>query len=157
VTLRKPEPQTEPDSKIRLRLWLRLLKASRGIESVIRENLRRDFATTLPRFDVMSALSRYEKGLKMSALSSVLKVSNGNVTGIVDRLVQDGFAIRVPVPGDRRAQLACLTQKGHEEFARQAIAHEGWINDLLSGFDGDTAATLCALLETAHSTDETSK
>ncbi|MDQ7070409.1 MAG: MarR family winged helix-turn-helix transcriptional regulator [Rhodobacterales bacterium] len=148
--------QSEPDAKIRLRLWLRLLKASRSIESVIRENLRTQFATTLPRFDVMSALSRYDKGLKMSALSGVLKVSNGNVTGIVDRLVQDGLAIRVPVAGDRRAHLARLTKKGSDEFAVQAAAHEGWINDLLSGFDADTAAALCAHLDTAApATDET--
>lgn len=147
---------SESDAKIRLRLWLRLLKASRSIESVIRENLRTEFATTLPRFDVMSALSRYDKGLKMSALSGVLKVSNGNVTGIVDRLVQDGLAIRVPVAGDRRAHLARLTQKGSDEFAVQAAAHEGWINDLLSGFDADTAAALCAHLDTAApSNDET--
>ncbi len=147
--------QPEPDAKIRLRLWLRLLKASRSIETVIRENLRTQFATTLPRFDVMSALSRYDKGLKMSALSGVLKVSNGNVTGIVDRLVQDGLAIRVPVAGDRRAHLARLTKKGSDEFAVQAAAHEGWINDLLSGFDADTAAALCAHLDTAApATDE---
>lgn len=150
-----PSPPAEPDAKIRLRLWLRLLKASRSIEAVIRENLRTEFATTLPRFDVMSALSRYEKGLKMSALSGVLKVSNGNVTGIVDRLVQDGLVLRVPVAGDRRAHLARLTKKGSEDFAIQAAAHERWINNLLSGFDAETAAALCAHLETAApSTDE---
>jgi DNA-binding MarR family transcriptional regulator len=151
-----PESEVESESKIRLRLWLRLLKTSRSIEAVIRENLRTEFATTLPRFDVMSALSRYDKGLKMSALSGVLKVSNGNVTGIVDRLVQDGLAIRVPVAGDRRAHRARLTQKGRDDFAVQAAAHEDWINDLLSGFDVDTAAALCAHLDTAApSNDET--
>ena len=45
--------------KDRLRLWLRLLKVVRGIEHQVRDNLRRDFDTTLPRFDVLSALSRH--------------------------------------------------------------------------------------------------
>ena len=53
-------------SKSRLRLWLRLLKASKQIETELRERMRRELDTTLPRFDVMAALSRNPSGLKMS-------------------------------------------------------------------------------------------
>lgn len=123
-------------SKDRLRLWLKVLKATKAVESEVRENLRRDFATTLPRFDVMAALMQHGKGLKMSELSGVLKVSNGNVTGIVERLVEDGHVLREKVEGDRRANLVRLTPAGKAEFARQADAHEGWIN---AAFDGLTA------------------
>ena len=73
-------------AKQRLRVWLRLLKLSRGMENTLRERMRAEFGTTLTRFHVMAALDRHLQGLKMSELSSVLKVSNGNVTGIVDRL-----------------------------------------------------------------------
>lgn len=137
----------EVASKERLRLWLRILKASRSIEATLRERLRERFATTLPRFDVMAALSRFEDGLKMSQLSGVLRVSNGNVTGIVDRLVDDGLVIRVPVPGDRRASLVRLTRRGQEEFARQAIAHEIWLDDLLSEFSAEDARDIGQRLE----------
>lgn len=140
---------SETTAKNRLRLWLRLLKVSRKVESELRENLRREFSTTLPRFDVMAALSRYDKGLKMSALSNVLKVSNGNVTGIVDRLVTDGIIIRTPVPGDKRASLVHLTPKGAEEFARQAKAHEVWVDRLLSGIEADDAESISLLLKQA--------
>lgn len=136
----------EPDSKTRLRLWLRLLKATRSIESELRDRLRVEFASTLPRFDVMSALSRHPEGLKMSALSGVLKVSNGNVTGIIDRLVDDGFALREKVPGDRRAALARLTAKGEAEFHRQAEAHERWIDEMLSDVAPQRAARLSELM-----------
>lgn len=85
----------------------------------------------------MAALSRFSDGLKMSQLSGVLRVSNGNVTGVVDRLAEDGFAIRVAVAGDRRASLVRLTPKGRHEFAAQAAAHETWIDDLLSEFTPD--------------------
>ena len=61
--------------------------------------MRLEWGTTLPRFDVMAALSREEHGLRMSDLSSVLRVSNGNVTGIVDRLVEDGLVERRAVEG----------------------------------------------------------
>lgn len=137
----------ETASKERLRLWLRLLKASRSIEATLRENLRQEFATTLPRFDVMAALSRYEAGLKMSALSGVLKMSNGNVTGIVDRLAEDGFLVRVAVPNDRRASLVRLTQGGREESAKQAQAHEAWIDAMLDSFTASEASDIGLRLE----------
>ena len=134
-------------SKDRLRLWLKLLKAQSAIEAEIRRRLREDFATTLPRFDVMSALFRHSKGLKMSQISGLLKVSNGNVTGIVDRLVEDGQVIRVAVPGDRRAQLARLTPAGITAFERLAQAHEGWLNTMLGGIDEADIAALAAQLD----------
>jgi DNA-binding MarR family transcriptional regulator len=133
-------------SKSRLRLWLRLLKASKLIETELRERMRRELDTTLPRFDVMAALSRNPAGLKMSALSGVLKVSNGNVTGIVERLVEEGFVRRDAVKGDRRAFLARLTEEGHAEFERQAGAHEGWIDGLLCDVDPERAERLSVLL-----------
>jgi DNA-binding MarR family transcriptional regulator len=135
-----------PDSKARLRLWLRLLKATRTVESELRERLRVEFGSTLPRFDVMSALQRHLKGLKMSELSGVLKVSNGNVTGIIERLVEDGLVLREQVPGDRRAARVRLTAKGEAEFARQATAHENWVNELLSDVEPDRAERLAVLL-----------
>ena len=42
--------------KLRLRLWLQMLKATRHIEAELRERLRLEHGTTLPRFDVMAAL-----------------------------------------------------------------------------------------------------
>ena len=132
--------------KDRLRLWLRLLKVVRGIEHQVRDNLRRDFDTTLPRFDVLSALSRHPGGLKMSQLSDVLRVSNGNVTGIADRLGDEGLVERVPVPGDRRAMILRITTAGQAEFARQAKAHEGWINEMLKDVTAEDARAMAARL-----------
>ena len=140
---------TRPISKARLSLWLRLLKTTRQIEVELRERLRREFATTLPRFDVMAALDRHGDGLKMSALSDALMVSNGNVTGIVDWLVRHGLVERIAKPGDRRVSLVRLTEAGRAEFAKQAAAHEAWVNELLAGFDGDEADQLNTCLERA--------
>jgi len=124
-------------SKERLRLWLKLLKASGLIEEEIRRRLRADYASTLPRFDVMSALARSPGGLKMSEISKLLRVSNGNITGIVDKLTDEGLALRVAVPGDRRAHLVRLTERGVQSFAEHARSHEAWINEILTGLDAD--------------------
>ena len=134
-------------AKDRVRLWLRLLKVVRGVEQELRENLRRDHNTTLPRFDVMAALSRHPEGLKMSKLSGVLRVSNGNVTGIADRLSDEGLVERVSVPGDRRATVLRLTQAGQKVFAEQAQAHEQWIDDLLGAVTAQEARNMARRLQ----------
>ncbi|WP_346907664.1 MarR family winged helix-turn-helix transcriptional regulator [uncultured Roseibium sp.] len=134
-------------SKNRLRLWLKLLKTSSSIEAELRRRLRDQFGSTLPRFDVMSALARTPEGLKMSEISSLLKVSNGNVTGIVERLVEDGHALRLAVPGDRRANRVKLTAAGSKAFAELAAEHEGWINEMLGEFGPEQIETLSDLLE----------
>lgn len=145
--LQTPPPDLDADgSKERLRLWLKILKVSRIMEAELRERLRTEFDTTLPRFDVMAALYRTEAGLRMSQLSGVLKVSNGNVTGIVERLVGEGLTMRVPVEGDRRAMVVRLTQKGREHFEMLAAAHQGWVDELLGSVNAPEASALVARL-----------
>ena len=134
------------DVKTRVRAWLKILKTSNFIEKNVRERLRIDHQTTLPRFDVMSALYRSKDGLKMSELSGVLKVSNGNITGIIDRLVQDGHVKRTAIQGDRRAYLASLTKKGSKQFQEYALEHETWINEILSDITIEEANTITKLL-----------
>ncbi len=133
--------------KQRLRVWLRLLKISRQMEAEIRERLRVEFGTTLPRFDVLAALHREEAGLKMSELSAALMVSNGNVTGIVERLVSDGLVVRVPVSGDRRAMAVRLTDEGRRSFIEMARVHEGWIGAMLGSLGDDDTDRLIRLLD----------
>ena len=118
-------------SKERLRVWLRMLKATRAVEAELRERMRLTFGTTLPRFDVMAALHR-AGGLRMSELSAALRVSNGNVTGIVDRLAEDGLVRREAVAGDRRSSRVHLTEKGRKDFEEMAAIHELWVDELLS-------------------------
>lgn len=133
--------------RARLRVWLRLLKASRGVEENLRRRFREEFATTLPRFDVMAALAREPDGLRMSDISAQLRVSNGNVTGIVDRLVAEGLARRDAVPGDRRATQVALTTNGKWVFNEQASAHAAWIDELLGGLGPQDTALALDLLD----------
>lgn len=143
---------TKPAGKERLRLWIRLLRATRIVEGELRERLKREFDTTLPRFDVMSALHRHQPdGMLMSDLSRFLLVSNGNVTGIVDRLVTDGFVMRSSREGDRRTSIVRLTEAGAARFAAMAAAHEGWIAELLDEVGEDDSRRLSSMLKAFRS------
>lgn len=146
MTALREEASAAGDPKARLRLWLALLKTQRHVEAALRERLRTEFATTLPRFDVLALLDRHREGLTMTELSDRLMVSNGNVTGIVDRLVADGLAIRLSVEGDRRATRVRLTPKGQDGFAAMAARHEAWLDALLGRVGTAEAARMTALL-----------
>jgi len=135
-----------PLSKQRLRLWLRLLRATRLIESELRERLRKEFAITLPQFDVMAALARKEDGMTMTELSRMLMVSNGNVTGIIDRLAAEKLVLRQAPANDRRSFIVRLTPKGAAQFAVIARAHEGWVDELLGSFDAAQTESLIDML-----------
>ncbi|HEV7263757.1 MAG TPA: MarR family transcriptional regulator [Falsiroseomonas sp.] len=138
--------QSPPGHKDELRLWLRLLTCTTLVEGEIRARLRRDFDTTLPRFDLMAALDRAAGGMTLGDISRRMMVSNGNVTGLAARLEAEGLVERRARPGDRRVQLLRLTAKGRREFARQSAAHEAWIAELLGGLEPSERETLFRLL-----------
>jgi len=144
-------PTSTGPGKDRLRLWIRLLRASRTIEAELRERLKKEFDTTLPRFDVMAALYRSPEGMLMSDLSRFLLVSNGNVTGIVDRLVSEGLVTRARRNGDRRTSMVRLTEEGSKSFAAIAAAHETWVGELLGNVSEDEARQLTGMLKSFRS------
>lgn len=139
------------NGKAKLRLWIRLLRASRMIESTVRERFKSEFDVTLPRFDVMAALYRTPDGMLMSEISRFLMVSNGNITGIVDRLVADKLAERSLRDGDRRTSIIKLTRTGKALFEKMARAHQGWIDELLAGVSQKDANELSARLKSFRS------
>ena len=134
------------NGKASLRLWLRLLTCSTMIEREVRTRLRREFDATLPRFDMMAALDRAPDGLSMGELSRHLMVSNGNVTGVADRLAREGVVRRWSPPADRRSSRIALTARGRKEFTVMAKAHQGWIAEMLADLDEKERDALMALL-----------
>ena len=136
------EAQSHSSHPEALRLWLRLLTCTQLVEKQVRNNLREQFDTTLPRFDLMAQLQRNPDGLKMNELSRRMMVTGGNVTGITDQLVAEGLVERLEVDGDRRAYHVRLTALGRKTFDDMAGQHEDWI---VSSFDVLTAKELDAL------------
>jgi DNA-binding MarR family transcriptional regulator len=134
------------DHKDELRLWLRLFTCKEVIESEVRRRLRDTFDVTLPRFDLMAQLYRAPKAMTLGELSQRMMVSNGNVTGLVDRLVEQGLVSRRPSPKDRRAQLVSLTAQGRRFFAGMARTNGDWIGELFADLSSDDIETLMRLL-----------
>jgi len=138
--------QSEARQKDSLRTWLRLLSCESVIEQRLRTVFRQHFDVTLPQFDVLSELEHASSPLTMSELSHELMVSNGNITGVIDRLVTMGLVQRERPEHDRRIQYIQLTEKGSKEFRRMAEMHETWVDQMFTDLGLKDMQQLQALL-----------
>jgi DNA-binding MarR family transcriptional regulator len=134
------------DHESELRLWLRLLTCATLIEGEIRRRLRQEFDVTLPRFDLLAQLDKAPGGMTLGELSQRMMVSNGNVTGLSERLVALGLLDRRQSPSDRRAQLVSLTPEGRRAFRVMARAHESWIAAIFADLTPTDIDSLMRLL-----------
>ena len=142
------ESRVADDHHQAIKLWLRMLACTTRVENIVRQRLRSEFGTTLPRFDLMAQLDREAEGLSMGELSARLMVTGGNVTGIVDQLEGEGLVVREDHPTDRRAFRVRLTAAGRRQFRRMAAVHEAWIVELFDGWDAAQKNQVHGLLAT---------
>ncbi|HIJ63207.1 MAG TPA: MarR family transcriptional regulator [Rhodospirillaceae bacterium] len=127
------ESEKPSDGILALRVWLALFSSVKEIESVVQKNLRGAFSSTLPRFDLLAQLYRHSEGLTMGELSNRLMVTNGNVTGLIGRLVGEGLVDRTVDSEDRRIQRVKLSDKGRQLFDSMAPANQVWIGQAMAG------------------------
>lgn len=128
-----------PDSKKQeLRAWLRMLATTKMISQEIRRRLRAEFGATLPQFDLLAQLYREPEGLRLGELSKRTMVTNGNITGLVERLEADGLLVRETPGQDRRVTVARLTNAGRQAFAKMADVHESWLREMMADVDPGT-------------------
>jgi DNA-binding MarR family transcriptional regulator len=134
------------DHKTELRLWLRLLTCTTLIENQVRRRLRDQFNITLPRFDLLAQLDRAPNGMTLGELSQRMMVSNGNITGLVERLAEQGLIRRRPLPNDRRVQIVSLTPEGQRFFRSMARVNADWVGDIFAGLAPKDIEALMPLL-----------
>lgn len=138
---------TGPDERARaLRAWLRLLACTNVVEGEIRRRLRERFGVTLPRFDLLAQLAKAPEGLALGELSRRMMVSNGNVTGLVERLVEDGLITRAVAAHDKRSATVSLTEKGRAVFDGMATEHAGWVAELFGDLSEEEIEVLGRLI-----------
>lgn len=108
-----------------------LMRAQQIVLGLLEQAVR-PFGLSYARYEVLTLLSFTRAGeLPLSKIGKRLQVHPASVTGVVDKLEQQGLVARVPHPQDRRAVLARLTEEGRSVAAAATEAlNDGPFSDL---------------------------
>ncbi len=102
-----------------LRIWFRVIRLHRRAINTVASELK-VLGLSIPQFDLLSTLTERE-GMSQQELAERLYVTKGNVSGLLDRMVEADLVERRAIPGDRRSNALYLTKKGRE-LAEKGIA-----------------------------------
>ncbi|WP_052351579.1 MarR family winged helix-turn-helix transcriptional regulator [Deinococcus pimensis] len=105
-----------------------------------------EYGLTVPQYRVLRRLG--EDGPRApGALASDMGVTAGNLTGVLDRMEQQGLLTRARHEDDRRSVVARLTPRGEAEYARIVPEVRAYVAGLLSPLDERDLAHLQGVLE----------
>jgi DNA-binding MarR family transcriptional regulator len=100
---------------VREELIARIIEAQRRMNRVIRDPTLDSWVKlnlTIAQLKSLFYISRHRR-VNLTGLASGIRVTPANVTGIVDRLVEQGLLTRTPDPDDRRVSWLTATDKGN--------------------------------------------
>ena len=78
----------------------------------------------------------------IAALGQQLGLTPSTMTGLVDRLEEQGYLRREAHPSDRRATVLRLTRKGETAFRREVEFYRALLDETLSALGDDEARRL---------------
>lgn len=87
------------------------------------------------------------EGLTPGQMSDELRVTQGNTTGIVDKLEEAGLVQRKPHPDDRRALLVGLTEQGETIYREVRPVFDARVTELLECLSPDCKADMLSSLQ----------
>ena len=136
-----------PEDALRRRAWLALLRCFSRIERVLMQYIAQEYNSSLPRYDVLTALALNGGGLTMGELAALLRVSKGNITGVVRRLKSDGLVKKATSKDDRRIQSVTISAEGQQLWEAMHRDYDRIISELFAGQSDDQIRALTKSLE----------
>lgn len=112
--------------------WKQLFQYTKSVEAEMSIRFRKRFKHSLIRYELLSQLFEIAPGsLPIGQLAQRMMGSNGNITGLVDRMILEGLIEKSSSREDRRSINIALTEKGTELFKAMDTAHADWAKSLL--------------------------
>ena len=136
-----------PEKAHHRRAWLGLLRCFSSIDRVLMRRFSEKFNSSLPRYDVLTALALSPNGMTMGELASSLMVTKGNITGVVNRLKQDGLVRKAKSRSDRRIQSVTLSAEGRALWDAMHADYDETVSEILSGQPTEDLDALSEMLE----------
>lgn len=112
-----------------MRIWFRMLRLDASIGASVGQRLRA-VGLSIPQFDLLSTLTEQD-GITQQQLAERLYVTKGNVSGLVNRLAEQGLVKRSPIAGDKRSYALSLTAKGRGMAESGIRIHEDYVQRTL--------------------------
>ncbi|MFA4967920.1 MAG: MarR family transcriptional regulator [Candidatus Margulisiibacteriota bacterium] len=100
---------------------------------------------TIQQFMLMNCVYHKECP-KMKELADELKVTMGNITSMVDRLIEHGYLARKDDPDDRRVVRVCLTVKAKEIIKKAIEERRNNMAMLLDKITGEDRSSLIRIM-----------
>ena len=145
------EPDPDP-----LRIWFRFVRLHRRVSNAIAGELK-SLGLSIPQFDLLSTLTERE-GMSQQELAERLYVTKGNVSGLLDRMVEAGLVERRTLPGDRRSNALHLTPRGRDLAERGIAAQKSYVartlGQLAAGDLADLERVVLAWREQARAAEQ---
>jgi DNA-binding MarR family transcriptional regulator len=134
-----PENDVDP-----VRIWIRFLRLHQRLSGVASTWLK-GIGLSIAQLDALTVLDQ-NRGITQQMLAGRLYVTKGNVSGLIDRLVEAGFVERRAIPGDRRSHSLFITPAGEEKVAMALAAQDDFVRATLGRMAEGDVATLGRLL-----------
>jgi MarR family transcriptional regulator, organic hydroperoxide resistance regulator len=139
TTSLRSETDIQPD-----KVWFRFLRLHQRMTNGASAKLK-TLGLSVAQFDLLSTLSERE-GISQSELAERLYVTKGNVSGLVDRLVQAGLVQRRAIAGDRRSYAMHLTADGRKLAEAGIALQQAYVSETLGQLAPQDIAQLDLIL-----------
>jgi DNA-binding MarR family transcriptional regulator len=103
---------------------------------------------TPQQWAILSVIARSEGPMSLAALARALMVSKQNMTGMMTRLEQLGFAERADDPSDLRSSRVVLTRRGRATIEKLRPAYEEWMQSIRGDLSERELAAAAKTIET---------
>lgn len=132
--------------KVETRIWLQILSLESTIFSKLNQVLGAKFGLSVAKFEFLAQVERYPEGISLGTISSNLRVSSGNVSGLVRRILADGLITKKMSKEDRRSFIVKFSPKGKELFDQANAIHAETLEECFAEISSDELdASLVAL------------
>ena len=129
------------------RTWMSLVRCFSSIEAILMRYFAQQYNSSLPRYDVLTALALHPDGLTMGELSSMLLVTKGNVTGVIRRLEQDKLVRKKTSKSDRRVQSVRISKRGLALWGDMHADYDDIISTIMSGLSVADSKSMIVMLD----------
>jgi DNA-binding MarR family transcriptional regulator len=113
-------------------VWRAFLRMSGQLNECIERDMQQTGGMPHAYYLILAMLSEAPgRSLRMNQLADAVRSSQSRVSHAVSRLEEAGWVRRIPAPGDRRGQVAELTEAGYDRLLELAPGHAGVVRSTM--------------------------